>query len=91
MKHTAHASQPHTLPSRSKSQPHYQNLSKSVSVPTHGRQESATNFKDNKTDENERQCTTRGIVNKGFSGFPGVVTRIKLCCNLTGKKPAIPY
>ena len=61
MKHTAHASQPHTLPSRSKSQPHDQNLSKSVSVPTHGRQESAANFKDKKTDEKERQCTTRGI------------------------------
>ena len=38
-----------------------QSLSKSVSVPTHGRQESAANFKDNKTDENERQCTTSCI------------------------------
>lgn len=46
MKHTAHASQPHTLPSRSKSQPHDQNLSKSVSVPTHGRQESAAKTKE---------------------------------------------
>lgn len=34
---------------------------------------------------------TRGIVNKGFSGFRGVVTRAKNSCNLTGKKPAIPY
>jgi len=34
---------------------------------------------------------TRGIVNKGFSGFWGVVTRSKICCNLIGKKPAIPY
>ncbi len=31
----AYASQPHTLPSRSKSQSHDQNLSKSVSVRTH--------------------------------------------------------
>ena len=35
--------------------------------------------------------TTRGIVNKGFSGLRGVVTRCKFCCNLIGKKPAIPY
>ncbi|GEM_PF-5495057 len=61
MKHIAHASQPHTLPSRSKSQPHDQNLSKSVSVPTHGRQENAINFKDKKMDYNERQCTTSGM------------------------------
>jgi len=31
----ANATQPHTLPSRSKSQSHGQNLSKSVSVRTH--------------------------------------------------------
>ncbi len=31
----AYTSQPHTLSSRSKSQPHDQNLSKSVSVRTH--------------------------------------------------------
>ena len=47
MKHTAHASQPHTLPSRSKSQPHDQNLSKSVSVRTHRRQDIAAKLIDN--------------------------------------------
>ncbi len=35
--------------------------------------------------------TTRGIVNKGFSGFRSVVTRFKFYCILIGKKPAIPY
>jgi len=57
MKHTANASQPHTLTSRSKSQPHDQNLSKSVSVPTHRRQECVAIFKDKKTDGKEHQCT----------------------------------
>ena len=42
IKHIAHASQPHTLPSRSKSQPHDQNLSKSVSVPTHDQKDRQT-------------------------------------------------
>ena len=37
------------------------------------------------------QRTTRGIVNKGFRGFRGIVTRSKFCCNLISKKPAIPY
>jgi len=34
---------------------------------------------------------TRGIVNKGFSGFRGAVTRSKIYYTLMGKKPAIPY
>jgi hypothetical protein len=29
----------------------------------------------------------RGIVNKGFSGFLGVITRSKFYCNLIGKRP----
>jgi hypothetical protein len=87
MKHTAHASQPHTLPSRSKSQPHDQNLSKSVSVPTHGRQESAANFKDNKTDENERQCTTKCKCHKGFRGLRRSEVRFNFSCNLIGNHP----
>jgi len=37
------------------------------------------------------QRTTRGIVNKGFSGFRGVVPRSKFCHTLIGKKPEIPY
>jgi len=94
MKHIAHASQPHTLPSRSKSQPHDQNLSKSVSVPTHGRQESAANFKDKKTDEKERQCTTRGIKHWGLSGYASILPRIKF--GVTGQEsspqsPTISY
>jgi len=40
---------------------------------------------------NKVRVPTRGIVNKGFSGFRGVVNRSKFCCNLIGKKPAIPY
>jgi len=94
MKHIAHASQPHTLPSRSKSQPHNQNLSKSVSVPTHGRLESAANFKANNTDENERQCTTRGIKHWGLSGYASILPHIKF--GVTGQEsspqsPTISY
>ncbi|KAF5052406.1 hypothetical protein DSECCO2_409130 [anaerobic digester metagenome] len=85
MNHTAHASQPHTLPSRSKSQPHDQNLSKSASVPTHSRHESAANFKDNKTDDKERQCTTSYIKHLAVSGLSSISARIKSSCNLTEK------
>ena len=46
MNHTAHASQPHTLPSHT-SQRYNQSLSKSVSVPTHGRQDIAAKLIDN--------------------------------------------
>lgn len=85
MKYKANAPQPHTLPSRSKSQPHDQNLSKSVSVPTHGRQESAANFKDRKlTKDNKRQCTTRGIKHWGLSGYASILPRIKL--SVTGQE-----
>ncbi len=42
------------------------------------------------TTDIKHEPLTRGIVNKGFSGFWGVVTRFKICCNLTGEKPAIP-
>ncbi len=94
MKHTAHASQPHTLPSRSKSQPHDQNLLKSVSVPTHGRQESAANFKDKKTDEKERQCTTSYIKHLAVSEISSVSARIKGTCSLTGmcfEMPNVSY
>ena len=90
MKHTAHASQPHTLPSRSKSQPHDQNLSKSVSVPTHGRQESAANFKDKKTDEKVRQCTTRGIKHWGLSGYANILPRIKFGVSGQESSPQSP-
>ena len=86
MKHTAHASQPHTLPSRSKSQPHDQNLSKGVSVPTRGNQESAANFKDKKlTEDNKRQCTTSYIKHLAVSVLSSISARIKSTCNLTRK------
>ena len=41
--------------------PAIQNLSKSMAAPTHGRQESAASFNDNKTDGNERQCIKSSI------------------------------
>jgi len=95
IKHIAHASQPHTLPSRSKSQPHDQNLSKSVSVPTHGRQESAANFKDRKlTKDNKRQCTTRGIKHWGLSGYASILPRIKFGVtgqDISPQSPTISY
>jgi hypothetical protein len=84
MKHTAHASQPHTLPSHT-SQRYDQSLSKSVSVPTHGRQESAASFKDNKTDDKERQCTTSYIKHLAVSGLSIISARIKSSGNLIGK------
>ena len=90
MKHTAHASQPHTLPSRTKSQPHDQNLSKSASVATYGRQESAANFKDKKMDEKERQCTTSYIKHLAVSGLSNVSARIKGTCNLIGNRFEMP-
>jgi hypothetical protein len=43
------------------------------------------------TEKIKHETLTRGIVNKGFSGFRGAVIRPKIGCNLTGKKPAIPY
>ena len=51
----------------------------------------AVKLKITNTKHDKSQCLTRGIVNKGFSGFRGVVTRSKINCNLTGKKHAIPY
>lgn len=47
----------HTHWQVAQSHPAIQNLPKSMAAPTHGRQESAANLKDNNTDENERQCT----------------------------------
>jgi len=37
------------------------------------------------------QHTTHGIANKGFSGMRSAVARLKVCCNLIGESPAIPY
>ena len=67
-----------------KSQLHDQNLSKSMAAPTHGRQASATNFKDKKTDDKERQCTTRGIKHWGLSGYTSILPRIKF--GVTGQE-----
>jgi hypothetical protein len=40
---------------------------------------------------NKKRATTRGIANKGFRGMRSSVTRLKVCCNLIGESPAIPY
>jgi hypothetical protein len=65
-----------------------------MAAPTHGRQESAANLKDNETDENERQCTTSGIKHWGLSGYVSVLPRIKF--GVTGQvsspqSPTISY
>ena len=60
-----------------------ENMAKSVPVPTHGRQESAANFKENKTDEKERQCRTSYIKHLAVSGLSSILARIKSSCNLT--------
>jgi hypothetical protein len=39
----------------------------------------------------KHERTTRGIVNKGFSVFRGVVTRFNISCILIGKKSSTPY
>jgi len=67
----------HTHWQVAQSHPAIQNLPKSMAAPTHGRQESAANLKDNETDENERQCTTRGIKHWGLSGYANILPRIK--------------
>jgi hypothetical protein len=58
----------HTHWQVAQSHPAIQNLPKSMAAPTHGRQESAANLKDNETDGNERQCTTANIGKRGDSG-----------------------
>lgn len=55
LRHKAHASQPHTLPSPT-SQRSIQSLSKSVSAPTHGQKEKI-----------KHGHTTKTIRNAGFS------------------------
>lgn len=91
--HTANAQQSYTLASRT-SQRTDQSLPKSVSVPTHGRQESAANFKAKKTDDKERQCTTRGVKHWGLSGYTSILPHIKF--GVTGQEsspqsPTISY
>jgi hypothetical protein len=50
-------------------------LSKSVSVPTHGRQEIAANLKENKTRKINNETLTKAICNKGFSGNSSILPR----------------
>jgi hypothetical protein len=50
-------------------------LSKSVSVPTHGRQVIAANLKVNKTRKINNETLTKCICHKGFSGYSSVVAR----------------
>ena len=75
----------HTHWQVAQSHPAIQNLPKSMAAPTHGRQESAANLKDNETDENERQCTTSYIKHLAVSALSNVSARIKRSFNLTGK------
>ena len=50
-------------------------LSKSVSVPTHGRQDIAANLKDNKTRKINDETLTKAICNKGFRGNSNILPR----------------
>ena len=52
-------------------------LSKSVSVPAHGRQDIAANLKENMTRKMNNETLTKAICNKGFSGNSSVLPRIK--------------
>jgi len=86
----ANASQPHTLPSRSKSQPHDQNLSKSVSVPTHGRQKRCSKLKEKMTEQKKGQLVTSYIKHLAVSTLLSIAARIKSSCNLTEKSFELP-
>jgi hypothetical protein len=65
-------------------------LLKSITVPTHGRQESAANLKENNSDRNERQCTTRGIKHWGFKWLYKILPRIKFGVNGQKSSPQSP-
>jgi len=52
-------------------------LSKSVSVPTHGRQDIAANLKENKTRKINNETLTKAICNKGFNSNSSILPRIK--------------
>jgi len=54
----AHASQSYTLPSPT-SQRYNQSLSKSMSVPTHGRQERSSKLEGKMTENKEHQAVTK--------------------------------
>lgn len=68
----------HTHWQVAQSNPAIQNLPKSMAAPTHGRQESAANLKENNTDENERQCTTCGIKHWGLSDYAKFLPHINV-------------
>ena len=80
----ANASQPHTLPSPT-SQRKSQSLSKSVSVPTHGRQKRCSKLKDKMAEKINTERLTRGIVNCRCSAYSSGTARIKSSCNMIGK------
>jgi hypothetical protein len=80
----------HTHWQVAQSHPAIQNLPKSMAAPTHGRQKSAANLEENKTDGNERQYTTSYIKHMAVSGFSSGAARIKSGCNLIGNRFEMP-
>lgn len=48
------------------------------------------NFKENNKDENERQCTTRGIKHWGLSGYASILPRIKFGVTGQASSPQSP-
>jgi hypothetical protein len=51
-------------------------LSKSVTVPTHDRQDISANLKENKTRKINNETLTKAICNKGFIGNSSILPRI---------------
>jgi hypothetical protein len=90
MHYNTSPSQSYTLPSRSKASAGPK-LVKEYAYPITRETEKRKQIENKMTEKNKHQAVTRGIVNMGFSSFRGAVTRYKINCNLTGKKPAIPY
>ena len=79
----------HIAKSLKKSQPHDQNVSISVSVPKHGRQESSSKLEGKMTETKEHQAVTAYIIKCGFSADNQHYHPPQRRCFSTGKCPAI--
>ena len=72
-----------------KRQPHNRNLSISVSVPTHDRQESSSKLEGKMTENKEHQAVTAYIIKCGFSTDNQHFHPLQPRCFSTGKCHAI--
>jgi len=80
----------HTHWQVAQSRPTSQDLSISVSVPTHGRQKSSSKLIEKKTEMNEHQAVTSCIVHLADSANFKGITSNKQCSGLTGSCFVMP-